>query len=478
MELLTQGVQACIQALRSRSISAFELVTASLASVDELDGAVRAFTFRDDVAALAAARIIDQRRARGENVGSLSGLPIAVKDLYDCAGLPTSYGAPAYRPVMAKCSSTAVSRLVAAGAVVVGKTRTAEFAWSTTTAGTRNPKDHSLIPGGSSGGSAAAVSAGMVPAALGTDTGGSIRIPAALCGIAGIKPTYGAIGRGGILPCNWSLDTAGPLGGRIEDLRLLLAELVGHDTSDPASAPDTTLMPLVERLSHQNVLDLSRVRLGVIDDPIFEIIDSETRDSHERAMAALEGAGAEVIHLRFPAGAYVEGALLGIDLPEGAAIHTSLLSQRRDKFDPSIRALLHVAHLIPGVLVTQAHRTRHMIANQVRDLFRLHRLDAIVAPAAPGPAIRADALDIIHTRSDGTPESTLWSYGRVCWLANLTGQPAVVVPLPDTRPPLGIQLIGRPFLDDALLDLAAAAEEVLGKPRGRSSRETPRRGGD
>jgi aspartyl-tRNA(Asn)/glutamyl-tRNA(Gln) amidotransferase subunit A len=426
-----------------------------------MDGEILAFTARDDGAALRAASEIDRRLRQGETVGPLAGLPVAVKDLYDCAGLPTSYGSRAFPEYLPDTDATAVARLRSAGAIVVGKTRTAEFAWSTTTPPTKNPAAPECIPGGSSGGSAAAVAAGMVPAALGTDTGGSIRIPAAMCGVAGIKPTYGSVGRGGLLPANWSLDTAGPLAGSVDDLRIVLAELVGHDPRDVASAPDRLLAALADRLREGREVDVVGLRLGLVEEPLFEVTDPVARRAHRDAVEWLTRSGVVPVPVRLPECDYVEGALLAIDLPEGAGIHTQLLRERGDEVSEEIRALLEFAHLIPGTLVARGQRARNLIKNRTRQLFSDHQLDALLVPAAPGPAVRVDSSDSVQLRADGTTEPTLWGYARICWLANLTGQPAVVLPLPGFRPPLGVQLIGRPFADDEVLATAAAVECVF-----------------
>jgi len=461
MSLSAAGARECVRAVKAREISAAELIRDTLNAIEETNGDLLAFTARNDHAALAAAYEVDRRLKAGEVVGSLAGLPVAVKDLYDCVGLPTSYGSRAFDEYVPTTDSTAVARLKAAGAIVVGKTRTAEFAWSTTTPPTKNPNAPDCIPGGSSGGSAAAVAAGLVHTALGTDTGGSIRIPAAMCGIVGIKPTYGAVGRGGLLPANWSLDTAGPLASRIDDLRIVLAELVGRDPRDAGSAPERLLIPLAERLHDTEEVELRGLRLGILEEPLFEITDSSAQKAHDEVIATLVAAGAIPVPVRLPECDYVEGTLLAVDLPEGAAIHTQLLRERGDDVSEEIRALLEFAHLIPGTLVGRGQRARHLIRNCTRELFIAYQLDGLLVPAAPGPAVRLDSSDSVQTRADGTTEPTLWGYARICWLANLTGQPAVVLPLNGFRPPLGIQLIGRPFRDDTLLSLAAAVERVL-----------------
>jgi len=454
-------IGALTSAVVRREISVEEIATGTLARLDAADREIRAFTAVNHAAVMSDARTIDRRIARQESVGQLVGVPLGVKDLFDVVNFPTSYGSEAVPSYLPNRDATAVARLRGAGALVIGKTRTAELAWSTDTPPTKNPTDSALICGGSSGGSAAAVGAGFVHAALGTDTGGSIRIPAALCGVVGIKPTYGLVGRGGILPANWSLDTAGPIARTVADVRLILQELVGHDDRDPSSALANLAGGVRERLRAGGTTSLRGLRLGIVEEALFEIVDNEARATHESLLESLANEGVELITLAFPEAALVPAALLAIDLPEGAAIHSELLKANGALITDAIRALLHVAHIIPGVIVARAHQARREVVARIRELFEANALDALIAPGNPAPAIRSDDLEHSYVRMSGERELALWAYARVCWLANLTGQPALVLPTVSTAPPLGVQLIGRPFRDDVLLGIAAAVEEIL-----------------
>ena len=456
-----RSVAACAAAVHAREVSVEEIARWTLDEIRRSDPDVQAFTFVEPDAVVDEARGLDRRRARGEEVGALAGVPVGVKDLFDTAGLPTSYGSGAFEPYVPDRDSHAVERVRRAGALVVGKTRTSELAWSTVTPPTANPADHRLVAGGSSGGSGAAVGAGLVLAALGTDTGGSIRIPAALCGVVGIKPTYGVVGRRGVLPVNWSLDAAGPLARTVADARAVLAELAVHDPGDPASARPAMLEPLRRRLSAPVERPLRDARLGVLDEPLFEVVEEQTRAAYEDALALLEADGAQLVHLRMPECEFVPAALLAIDLPEGAAIHTELLRDRAGAVNASTAALLHFAPALPGVLLARGHQARREIARRTAMLFREHALDALVAPANAAPAIPSDSPHRSYRRADGEEELALWAYARVCWFASLTGQPAVVVPAVVEPAPVGIQLIGKPFHDDELLSLGAAVEAAV-----------------
>ncbi len=456
------SIADCAAAVRGRVVSVEEIARETLVEVGRVDGWLKAFTYLEPEQVLAEARLLDGRLGRGEALGALAGVPLGVKDLYDAVGLPSSYGGPPHEPYLPDRDATSVARLRAAGALVIGKTRTAEFAWRTVTPPTANPRDPRLVAGGSSGGSAAAVGAGLVHIGLGTDTNGSIRMPAALCGTVGIKPTYGVVSRAGVLPANLSLDTAGPLTRSVADARVALAHLAGHDRQDPASAAPRLVEPLRQRLLDPTQPPCLRgLRLGVVDEPLFEIVEPRARALHERLLERLEQEGVELVRLRLPAARFIEAALLAIDLPEGAALHTERLRARGSELLDEVRLLLHVAHAIPAVLMARGHQVRRDIQGLVASLYRNHDLRAIVAPATGGPSIPSDDLGHTFTRADGSQELATWSYARVCTLASLTGLPALVVPIVLESPPLGVQIIGRPFQDDEVLNLGAAIEALI-----------------
>ena len=221
-----------------------EIATESIETCERVDPAIRAFTCIDGDRVLRDAAKLDLRLARGGSVGSLAGVVTGVKDIFDVEGLPTSASSDAFEPYIASRDAAAVTRLRKADSLILGKTRTSELAWVIPTPPTVNPTDHRLISGGSSGGSAAAVGEGLSHVAIGNDVGGSVRIPAALCGVAGIKPTYGAISMSGVLPGAGSFDTAGPLARSVADLRAVLHEMVGHDPAYAGSARLDQIRPL------------------------------------------------------------------------------------------------------------------------------------------------------------------------------------------------------------------------------------------
>lgn len=458
------SIANCVRAVSNREISVREIAESTLHEIATKDRALKAFTYVEPDAVLEQASELDTRLARGEHLGSLAGVPVGVKDLFDVEGLPTSYGGGPFAPRLPDRDAAAVARLRGAGALLVGKTRTSEFAWRSTTPPTQNPRDHTLVTGGSSGGSAAAVGAGIVRAALGTDTGGSIRVPAALCGVVGIKPTYGLVSRVGILPGNLSLDTAGPITATVADARALLAVLVEHDQRDPASVSKD----LVERVrkaleASRSQVDLKGLRLAVIESPLFEIVDTRAREHHGRILDLVAEAGAHLIRVDLPEAMFVQATLLAVDLPEGAAFHTERLRTRAAEFNDEVRALLHVGHLIPGALLSRGYQARRRIKASIAELFRKHQLSAILTPATGAPPGPSDNPGFVYQRVSGETELATWACARPSWLANVTGQPALVLPTIAGSPPLGLQLIGRPFRDEQILDIGEAIEELLTK---------------
>ena len=455
------GVTACAVAVQAGRTSVREVAAATLAAIARDDDAIRAFTAVDDERVLVEARRLDIRLARGSTLGPLAGVPVAIKDLIDVRGLPTSYGSSDFVPYVAGRDATLVHRLRAAGALIVGKVRTTEFAWSQHSLPTVNPRDPRLSTGGSSSGPAAAVAAGFVPTAIGSDTGGSIRIPASLCGVVGIKPTFGVVGRGGVLPANWTLDTLGPLTRSCDDARVVLAALVGHDPGDPWSASASRLARLRATLSAPGRVDLRRIRLGVLDEPLFEVNDARIQQLYDATLEELAGAGAELVQLRLPEAAWVSSTLIAIDLPDAAAVHTERLRARTAWYATDLAGFMRVCHLVPAALVGRGHAMRRRIQAGVRALFRDHRLDALVAPTNPVPPPPNDELGRAHRRADGELERDGWALGRAVWLANVTGQPSLTLPISVAAPPAGLQLIGRPYGDADLLSIGSAVERML-----------------
>jgi aspartyl-tRNA(Asn)/glutamyl-tRNA(Gln) amidotransferase subunit A len=319
-----------------------------------------------------------------------------------------------------------------------------------------------LSPSGSSGGSAAAVGGGLVPVGLGTDTGGSIRCPAALCGIVGLKPTYGIVSLSGVLPNCWALDHAGPLTRNVNDARLVLSELVGHDPQYPYSAPAHRVDPLRDRLSRRVIPQLRDLRLGVVEDPLFEIVDGRAQSAFDGALESVKASGVALPQVRIPELRFVQGTLMALSLGS-TALFTDVLRRDPDGFaQEDVKAAFNIGHFIPAVLVQRAAQARRRIAEVIATTFRDHNLDGLLAPAAVAPAGTKGDLDAVLLRRNGEPEPVFWwGHPRPFYLANLTGQPSIVIPIVNESPPLGIQVIGRPYRDDALLAIGEALEPLF-----------------
>jgi Asp-tRNA(Asn)/Glu-tRNA(Gln) amidotransferase A subunit family amidase len=235
------------------------------------------------------------------------------------------------------------------------------------------------------------------------------------------------------------------------------------DTSDPAAVSAERLAAVRASLAPKPP-GLERVRLGVPRSAVFEILDPEISALFDHALADARRLGFEIIEVSIPEADWAPAVLMAIDLPEGAAIHTERLREHGELIQPEIRSLLIAAHLIPGAAVARGHSARRLIRDAVKACFREQRLDALLVPANPAVAVRHDDINLAYTRRDGTTELAIWSYARTCWFANLTGQPALTLPLPGTKLPVGVQLIGRPFDEGALLQIAELLERGFDPP--------------
>lgn len=426
-----QSARAIARAVAERAVSARELVTGALAAVSERDADLRAFTCVDAGLALAAAAVVDRRVAGGEHL-PLAGVPFGVKELIAVTGLDQGYGTEALPRDTAAVDAECVRRLRAAGAIPLGVTRTSELAWRDDTPPTRNPLGSELSTGGSSGGSAAAVAAGLVPLALGTDTGGSIRLPAALCGCCGYKPTFGAVPLEGVHLISQSLDHVGPLGGSVDDLRLALAALT--------QAPPPASLPAAQGL-----------RLGVPRDQDSAILDPDLARALEGLLQALAEAGVQLVPVDLPSLEAASAVVLTICLAEGAILLAGALTAPRGMLSDATRLELETAPPLASDIYLDACRLREGIESQMDQLFADRRLDAIVLPA----------LRVAAPRRGTAPAGG--GLSAMLRLADVTRQPACVVPLRRRPSPLAVQLLGARGDDAGLLAVAALVESLAGE---------------
>ena len=432
------GAAQAAAAVRDGAIGVVELVEAVLDRVDAVEPAIHAFTHLDRAHALAEAHELERSRERG---GPLHGVPIAIKDIFDVEGLPTRCGSPLYADAgPARADAEVVASLRAAGAVILGKTTTHELACGVYTEPTRNPWNLSRVCGGSSGGSAGAVAAGAAMAATGSDTGGSIRIPAALCGIVGVKPTYGRLSRRGVAPLAWSLDHVGPLARSVDDAALVLEAMAGAGSSRPSGE-----------------LDLASVRIGVPDEQILMRVQPPVRAAFDEACALLAAGGATVLTFSIPALEETLGVEFAIVMAEAASHYERELRERPGAIGEGIRVLFQAGAVLPADDYLRAQRLRAAIRDAVERAFAEHRLDALCAPTLPLGAYRPDETTVTI---EGQEEQITEACVRTTAPFNLTGSPVVSVPsgLTDEQLPVAVQFVGRPYSERRLLALARAYE--------------------
>ncbi len=438
------------RAFAAKKLSPVELMTALLARIQRFDPKLHAFIRLDADAAMDAARAAEAEIVKGRVRGPLHGVPVGIKDIIDVAGLPTTCHSKILVDNVAKADSVVVSKLREAGAIVMGKLSTHEFAiggpsFDLPFPPARNPWNPDHHPGGSSSGSGAGVSAGLFPLALGTDTGGSVRNPASCCGIVGLKPTYGLVSRRGVFPLSFTLDHVGPMTRSVADNALLLDAIAGHDPADPGSAPSTARY--FGRMLERGVRDL---RVGFVRH--FHEID---KPAHPEVTAALEDAarvlqaeGAEVRTITLPSLNEFAAVNRVILCSEAWSIHAPWLRERPGDYGQLARQrLLPGAFMSAGDYVGAQRRRAQMIA-AVEDAFR--DCDVLICASSMDPASRIeDAAETSRTypRQARTP-------------FNVTGHPAVAMMsgLSSNGLPLSVQFAGRYFDDATVLRVAAAYE--------------------
>jgi aspartyl-tRNA(Asn)/glutamyl-tRNA(Gln) amidotransferase subunit A len=448
----TTPARMIADAVRAGNVRARDVVSRALDRIAQRNAALNAFTHVLQEQALADAEAIDRRRAAGQDPGPLAGVPFAAKNLFDIAGITTVAGSKIHadRPAAAR-DATAVARLRAAGAILVGALNMDEYAYGFTTenthyGATRNPHDLSRIAGGSSGGSAAAVAGGLVPLALGTDTNGSIRVPAALCGVFGLKPTFGRVSRAGVVPLAWSFDHVGPFARDVADLALAFDTIAGPDSTDPACATRAPV-PCVPALAR----GVDGLRIALLGGHFARLATDDALAAARRAASAL-GVRREVT---LPEAQRARAAAQVITACEAGAYHLERLRARAADFDPMTRDRLLAAALLPATAYVRAQRFRAWFRACVANVFA--ETDVLLAPTTPwtAPAIGAPWF----TRIGDTEVPTRGHLGVFTQPLSFIGLPVISVPLSTAGSlPLGVQLIAAPFNEATLFRVAARLE--------------------
>ncbi len=435
--------------IERRELSSVELTEACLARIEALEPRLNAFITVLADEARAEARTAADEITRGEYRGPLHGVPIALKDIFDVAGVKTTAASSILADNVAEADCDAAERLRAVGAIIIGKLNLHEFAFGATGRDShfgpaRNPWDTEVVTGGSSSGSGAAVASGECLGALGTDTGGSIRIPASLCGIAGIKPTFGRVSRRGVVPLSWSLDHVGPLARSVEDCAILLQALAGHDARDPSS--DDMPVPDYRATLRDGIRGL---RIGLPETFFSEQLDPEVDAAVKKAIGVLKELGAQVVPVGLPHIVVAPAAVSAVMLPEATAFHQRWLNERGDEYSDSVRYRLEIGATYSAVQYVQGQRFREMIVRDWSDEV-FSKVDLLATAATQIPAARINGSDL----------SVTWSLIRLTNPINLLGLPAISVPcgFTGTNLPIGLQLVGR-WWDEATVFRAAHAYE-------------------
>jgi aspartyl-tRNA(Asn)/glutamyl-tRNA(Gln) amidotransferase subunit A len=458
-ELHWASVADLARLIATKEVSPVDVVRAHLDRIAALDARLRCFVTLTAQAALEAARVAEGELAAGRSRGPLHGVPFALKDLFDTAGVRTTGGSKILADRVPADDATVVRRLSAAGAISLGKLTMHEFAYGpeglNVHYGTsRNPWDAGAerIAGGSSSGSGVAVAAGLATFALGSDTGGSIRIPASLCGITGLKPTYGRVSRAGVLPLSWSMDHAGPMTRSAMDAALVLRALAGYDPADPT----TSVLPVPDYAAALNG-DVKGLRVGVLRAGFLDASAPEVRDAVEAAVKALEASGARVDEVTLEHVGCVAAGSMAIVASEALAYHAEWVRTRPGDYQPDVVERLRAGAFVSGVHYVRSQQARALVRAEVDAA--LARRDVLLSPAAPIPATRIGETEAAFGEGTIDVRSSLLRFTRPF---NFTGHPACALPCGFTPAglPIGLQIVGRPFDEATVLRAADAYQRV------------------
>jgi aspartyl-tRNA(Asn)/glutamyl-tRNA(Gln) amidotransferase subunit A len=441
-------IEAFARRLRAREITCEQVTDACLQRIDADDSRLNAFIRVTADEARKQARDLDRELAAGHDRGPLHGVPISVKDLLDVRGLPTTAASRVRDGHVAERDAPAIAHLRQAGAVFVGKTNLHEFAFGTTNEDSafgpaRNPCDPSRSPGGSSGGSAASVAAGMALATIGTDTGGSIRIPAAACGIVGLKPTFGEVSTEGVVPLSGTFDHVGPLTQSVADASLVYHALLG----------DAHPLPPVP-------MPLHGLRLAVPRRYFCDLLDAEVRARFEEALGRLGAAGVHIDDIDIHHSADISPVYLHIVLADAAAYHATALETVPDKYTTNVRTRLELGRYVLAEDYARARAGRDVLRREVDAALAQH--DALALPALPIPAPLIGANTVRVGNSDEPVRNVML---RLTQPFNVTGHPAISMPSGRTSGglPCSLQLVGCRGQTDALLKVALACEPLASR---------------
>ena len=456
-DLYYLSISEAADLLQSGEISPVDLINAHLERIEATDDRLNSFITLLAEESLKAAQDAERSIGSGDYLGPLHGIPIGLKDLYYTKGVRTTIGSKILRDFVPDNDAAVTESFKKAGAIIIGKLQMHEFALGPTSINphdgpAHNPWDVERVTGGSSGGSGSSVAAGQVMGALGSDTGGSVRIPAALCGIVGLKPTFGRVSRYGVYPLSWSLDTVGPMTRTVRDTALVLNTIAGYDYRDPWSV-DTP----VEDYTHGIENGVEGLRIGIPNEYFFDLIDTEVSRAFDQASRVLEELGAHVERVSIP---ILERSLAisgSIMMPEAAAVHIDHLRNRADDIGNDVRDRLETGALTPA--------TDYIVAQQARRLFNrelaevMTDFDLLLTPTV---ALGAPCIDQPSVTIEGSTLPAVAVLARLTRPFNISGIPTVTVPSGFTEDgmPIGLQIAGRAFDEATVLRAAYAYEQA------------------
>jgi aspartyl-tRNA(Asn)/glutamyl-tRNA(Gln) amidotransferase subunit A len=465
-ELHELGIADLAPLLEQRQLSPIELTNHYLERIERLDGQLNSYLRVMPEAAREAARQAEKEIVGGQYRGPLHGVPLGLKDLFEVAGVPCTMGSRILAECVPASDATVVTRLRQAGAVILGKQTLHEFAFGVTSENAHygdvhNPWDLTRVAGGSSGGTAVAVAAGLCVAGLGSDTGGSIRIPASFCGTAGIKPTYGRVSRAGALPLAWSLDHVGPLARSALDCAIVLEAVAGPDPRDPSAS--TRPVPEYRR---ELTGDVAGLKLGVPGEHFFDLVEPSVVEGVRAAIDVLEGLGARTEEVPFPHAQHAQMAGTAIMSSEAATWHAEWLRTRAADYGADVLLRIRGGLLVRATEYLLAQQMRTLVQSDFVSAFQ-RGIDAIVAPTLPVVAPRIGSTFQPGGSFNLAPRSVIT---RTTVPANLAGLPAASVPCGFSEGlPVGLQVIGPAFAEGLVLRVAHAYEQAtdwrLRRPR-------------
>ncbi len=451
----TWTLVALSKSLREKEISPVEITRAYLERIQTYDSKINSFITLLPQPALRAARQAEKEICRGKYTGTMHGIPFAAKDLFFTKGIRTTCGSKILKNFVPAYNATVIERLQAAGAILLGKLNMHEFAYGTTSVNphfgsVRNPWDRERVTGGSSGGSAAALASSFVPLTLGTDTGGSIRIPSALCGTAGLKPTFGRVSKYGVYPLCWSLDHPGPMSRCVADLAIAMNVLAGSDGRD-LSTPAISVPDYTKGLFGS----LKGIHIGIPDSYYFDRLEPEVRTEVLKAIQELKGLGATVKRISIPLLPEASIAAFIILLAEGAATLEKWHRTRAKDLGDDVRSRLNLGGAVMAAQYLKAQAVRRRVREEFSRVFQ--KVDVIVTPQLPITAPKLNQGSVSWGKITEAVPSALTRFTRIY---NLVGIPSLSIPCGFSKAglPIGLQIAGKPFDESTVLKVGHAYE--------------------